>query len=659
MINKFKFIDLFAGIGGFHIAMHDLGGECVFASEIDKFARQTYECNFKNISPKLFLDDRFNDDIRKISPEQIPDFDVLCAGFPCQPFSQAGYKRGFNDNHNSERGNLFFNISEIIAAKKPKAFFLENVRGLSTHDNGNTLKVIRSILEDELNYSIYIKIVRATDYGLPQHRPRTFIIGFRDESFLKGFNFPPKKELKFNMSDVWEGHCDREIGFTLRVGGRGSSINDRRNWDSYRVNGKVVTLTEKEGKKMQGFPDWFKFNVSNTQAMKQLGNSVAIDAIRSVGSSMLDYMFSLSSNEEKKEVVKMNKGEWTEPYVFIRLINEKKIFLSNPNLTPNRDFLNISKITNHNINYEVHLNKEESIIKDKASSNKISSISNNLINNSVVNDISNQIINSKERTFEIKEIRDLEDKFKISLTKGGSSSDKSDIILDINNKNLSKQNQGFGIKSFLGSSPTLLNASSNTNFIYRIENFDKSKLDEVNQIKTKSKIKDRIEFIKSFGGEIIYEKSEKDIIENNLKKVDLQMPLIIGELLYLYYTQRISKVSDAVKLCHENGKLNKKVDYGDLETLIHITKKFLVDSMLGFFAGTKWDGKYTANGSIVVKKDLQLLGFHVIQIENLKSYLFENIRFDTPSSTRHRFGSLYLEKNNKLYFKLNLQLRFT
>ena len=144
---KFKFIDLFAGIGGFHLAMHRLGGECVFASEIDSQARKTYEYNYKTISPELYNNGLFNNDIRNIMPHDIPDFDLLCAGFPCQPFSQAGYKRGFNDNHNSERGNLFFNIVDIIEAKKPKAFFLENVRGLVNHDSGKTFKIIRDILE--------------------------------------------------------------------------------------------------------------------------------------------------------------------------------------------------------------------------------------------------------------------------------------------------------------------------------------------------------------------------------------------------------------------------------------------------------------------------------------------------------------------------------
>ena len=287
---EFTFIDLFAGIGGFHLAMHRQGGKCVFASEIDKFARLTYETNFKKIDPELFEQGLFNDDIRNISPSEIPDFDILCAGFPCQPFSQAGQKRGFDDNHNSERGNLFFNIADIIREKRPKAFFLENVRGLLSHDNGNTIRVIRDILENELGYSFHVKIVRALDYGLPQLRPRAYMVGFRDDNFMKAFDFPEHVKLKYTMSDVWGGKCSRDVGFTIRVGGRGSVIDDRRNWDSYLVDGNVKRLSYIEAKKMQGFPDDFEFPVSPAQAIKQLGNSVAVDAVEAVSRQMVKYL---------------------------------------------------------------------------------------------------------------------------------------------------------------------------------------------------------------------------------------------------------------------------------------------------------------------------------------------------------------------------------
>ena len=149
--NKYKFIDLFAGIGGFHIAFENVGAECVFASEWDDYARKTYEMNFKKSNPNLFKNGNFAGDITKVDASQIPDFDILTGGFPCQPFSQAGFKKGFNDT----RGTLFYDIVRIIKEKKPKAFFLENVRHLYRHDDGKTFETIKNILTNELGYSFY------------------------------------------------------------------------------------------------------------------------------------------------------------------------------------------------------------------------------------------------------------------------------------------------------------------------------------------------------------------------------------------------------------------------------------------------------------------------------------------------------------------------
>jgi DNA (cytosine-5)-methyltransferase 1 len=278
---KYKFIDLFAGIGGFHLAFHKAGAECVFASEWDEDARLTYEANFEKISPKLFKNDNFAGDITQIKKSSIPNFDILTGGFPCQPFSQAGHGRGFKD----VRGTLFFDIAEIIEAKKPQAFFLENVQRLHSHDNGKTFKIIQRVLTKELGYSFFHKIVRASDHGLPQHRPRIFMIGFRDPNIE--FEFPKKRELLFNMSDVMGGKVDREIGLTLRVGGKSSPIHDRRNWDGYIVNGQTRRLTPREALKMQGFPSNFKFPVNDSVAMKQLGNSVAVKAVHAYAKQIL------------------------------------------------------------------------------------------------------------------------------------------------------------------------------------------------------------------------------------------------------------------------------------------------------------------------------------------------------------------------------------
>lgn len=279
------FIDLFAGIGGFHLAFHNLGAKCVFVSEWDKPARETYKKNFEKIEPELFapetIDQTFTGDITTVLPKSIPDFDIITGGFPCQPFSQAGLKKGFNET----RGTLFFDIANIMKEKQPKAFFLENVRGLLTHDGGRTFATIQRVLTEELGYSFFYKVVKASDYGVPQHRPRLFMVGFKDKSI--DFEFPEPVKLTMTMDDVFDGKVNKTVGYTLRVGGRGSGLADRRNWDTYLVDGEVRRLSPKEGLRMQGFPDTFEFPVSETQAMKQLGNSVAVPAIQATANEII------------------------------------------------------------------------------------------------------------------------------------------------------------------------------------------------------------------------------------------------------------------------------------------------------------------------------------------------------------------------------------
>jgi len=245
-----------------------------------------------------------------------------------------------------------------------------------------------------------------------------------------------------------------------------------------------------------------------------------------------------------------------------------------------------------------------------------------------------------------------------SVIKGGTSSQKADIILDIKHKNFKKQNEGFGIKSYLGSKPTLLNASGNTNFIFEIKGIDESMIDDINGINTRTKLKDRINRIEELGGKFSYKGAEKETMNYNLKMVDSIMPQIIGYILLAFYKERISSLSKIIDHIHADKKINRKLKYGDKLSLTVKIKKLLVDILLGFFAGTKWNGEYESNGAIVMKNTGDCVGFHIINIENLKQYLFDYIKMDTPSSTRHRFGKIYKEKNGKLYFKLNMQLRF-
>lgn len=288
---NFTFIDLFAGIGGFHTAMHSVGGKCVFASEWDKYARLSYEANYKVISPNLFADNYkyFNEDITKQDPAEIPAFDVCCGGFPCQPFSIAGLRRGFEDT----RGTLFFNIANIIKRKvetgnPPRVLFLENVKGLKNHMKGETLKVILATLE-ELGYAYNYDVLNAKYFGVPQNRERLFIIAWYKKLVnVEKFKFPygitpegntiydktkdlPERVLKTQVSDIfepeyaidpyytisdrmWEGHQRRKERNKANGKGFGYSLfNDQSVYCStisarYWKDGSEILIDQSEKK---------------------------------------------------------------------------------------------------------------------------------------------------------------------------------------------------------------------------------------------------------------------------------------------------------------------------------------------------------------------------------------------------------------------------
>jgi DNA (cytosine-5)-methyltransferase 1 len=311
----FTFIDLFAGIGGFRLAMQRNQGECVFTSEWDKMAQRTYQANFGEIP--------FGDITKEETKKWIPKkFDLLCGGFPCQPFSLAGVvkknslgrKHGFEDE---KQGNLFFHIAEIIEKHRPKAFFLENVKNLISHDKGNTFRVIKKTLE-ELNYSFHWKVMDGK-YYVPQHRERTFMVGF-DKNVYKGkegFTFPdlpskrlydlpnvikPKVDNKFTLSDkLWnylqqyaQKHKEKGNGFGFGLVNRTDkklvtrTISARYYKDGAEIlvaqDGKNPRrLTPAECAKLQGYPSNFKIPVSDNQAYKQFGNSVVVPLIEAIG----------------------------------------------------------------------------------------------------------------------------------------------------------------------------------------------------------------------------------------------------------------------------------------------------------------------------------------------------------------------------------------
>lgn len=307
--NTFKFIDLFAGIGGIRLGFESVGGKCVFSSEFDEAACKTYEANFG---------EHPSGDITKIEAKDIPDFDILLGGFPCQAFSIIGKMEGFE---NETCGTLFFEIERILKEKKPKAFMLENVRNLTAHDNGNTFNVIRNHLE-ALGYNVYAKVLNALDYGVPQKRERIIIVGFLDNVFFK-FPDPIPSERRLKLSDILEGDVDKK--YFVKPNIRESRLmrlkdpNYPKPYISHENKAGSVTPhpyssclragasanyilinderrpTEREMLRLQGFPDDFKVVVSYSNIKHQCGNSVAVPVIKAVADEMIK---ALKLNEE-------------------------------------------------------------------------------------------------------------------------------------------------------------------------------------------------------------------------------------------------------------------------------------------------------------------------------------------------------------------------
>lgn len=299
------FIDLFAGLGGFRIALESLGAKCVYSNEWDKYAQEVYQMNFDEIP---------EGDITKVNAEEIPNHDILCAGFPCQAFSISGKRQGFEDS----RGTLFFDVARIVKEKKPKVVFMENVKNFSTHDNGNTLGVVEKTMV-ELGYTFYWSVLNSLDYGVPQKRERIYMVCFRNDLNVNDFEFPkpfklnkfvedfllPEKEVKdlivtrddlkivkddpkeninksYRLGTVGKGGQGERIysikGIAITLSAYGGGVFAKTG--GYLINGKTRKLHPRECAKIMGFPDSYKIHPNKNQAYKQFGNSVVINVLQ-------------------------------------------------------------------------------------------------------------------------------------------------------------------------------------------------------------------------------------------------------------------------------------------------------------------------------------------------------------------------------------------
>ncbi len=304
-----NFIDLFAGLGGFRLALESLGAKCVYSNEWDVHAQRVYADNFGDIPAG---------DITKVDEKTVPEHDILCAGFPCQAFSISGKQRGFEDS----RGTLFFDVARIIKEKRPKIVFMENVKNFASHDNGRTLSVVQATM-DELGYTFFHKVLNATDYGVPQKRERIYMVCFRKDLGIKTFHYPdpfkltrhvqdfllpddetisklyinrPDMRLN-NMPDDTFSNKSIRLGI-VNKGGQGERIYSTKGiaitfsaygggifakTGGYLINGKTRRLHPRECARLMGYPDTYKICPNNNQAYKQFGNSVIIDVLQLIG----------------------------------------------------------------------------------------------------------------------------------------------------------------------------------------------------------------------------------------------------------------------------------------------------------------------------------------------------------------------------------------
>lgn len=307
-----KFIDLFAGIGGFRLALESLGGNCVYSSEWDKHAQKVYAANFGETP---------DGDITQVDEKEIPEHDILCAGFPCQAFSISGKQRGFEDT----RGTLFFDVARIVKEKRPKVVFMENVKNFATHDGGKTLAVVKTTME-ELGYSFFHKVLNAKDYGIPQNRSRIYMVAFREDLGIENFDFPKPIKLETYVEDylienedlvshLYPNRSDivyngtEDINYdnkTIRLGivnkgGQGERIYSTKGvaitlsaygggvfskTGGYLIDKRPRKLHPRECARLMGFPEDYIMSERPGQAYKQFGNSVVINVLQLIASNI-------------------------------------------------------------------------------------------------------------------------------------------------------------------------------------------------------------------------------------------------------------------------------------------------------------------------------------------------------------------------------------
>ncbi len=706
---KLKSIDLFAGIGGIRMGFdrafgHDI--ETVFVSEWDENAQKTYKANF--------IDDfEIAGDITKIDEKDIPEFDVCLAGFPCQAFSLAGKHMGFDDDYKGTcRGTLFLDVARICEYHKPKVIFCENVKGLVIHDKRRTFNIICETFE-KIGYKVFYQILNSKDFGVPQNRERIYIVAFRNDIAPKEFKFPDKTDdtkcirdiletppvpAKYYLSETYietlrrhkARHAAKGNGFGYEIrdldgiagaivcGGMGRERNliiDKRQKDltpTTNIKGEINKegirkMTPREWARLQGFPDTFKLPLADTHLYKQFGNSVTVNVIEAISKEIKKVL-----NMQKPQKTTGNKGEWSEVYTFLKLLAEGKLYGADGDLNKKDNvFYDILKIVRNEQIGTLHfvIDNDERVINVKNDNGEIKVSVSKETFKSQADFLYGKIINTKgTAAFEIIETTQFMNDILCSKLKAPSF-DKSDITIKVHDFNTGlNPTLGFSIKSRLGKPSTLLNAGTNTNFIFEIcGNMDDEHMNNINnlfvekikngEVKKDISVASRMEYIQNNNLSLKFAKMNGSTFQNNLVLIDSDLPEIVGYTMLEYYFNSTNSIVQALNAVEQSNPLSYDLSEGH-KFYQYKFKKLLTESALGMLPGKVWTGRADANGGyIIVREDGEVLCYHLYNRNDFEDYLLNNTRFDRGGAGRHEYAVVN-KVDNKYYISLNLQIRF-
>ena len=678
-------IELFAGIGGIRLGFERAFGadvETVFVSEIDEHARKTYAANFPD-----FPVEKIAGDITKIDANDVPKFDICLAGFPCQAFSIAGRRGGFDDDyHGTCRGTLFLDVVRICEHRKPKIIFCENVKGLVNHDRGRTFKIICAAFE-QIGYKVFHAVLNSRDFGLPQNRERIYLVCFKNDIAPEKFDFPaPTDEIfsirdvldyspipaKYYLSDVYletlRKHRARHeaaghgFGYEIKnldgvsnalvCGGMGRERNlivDNRphsRTPTTKIKGNINAenirkLTPREWARLQGFDEDFNLILPDTQLYKQFGNAVSVNVIAAIATEIRRVI----------EPMRGNKGEWSELYALLRLLADGKIKadISDDCWLP---VLQVIREDSESFKLEFR-HSQKNFVELYSNNDRVCTIKTDELAG-MATKILDGINGGGDSAFEIDGAAEIMNA--LSLTKIKSPANrKADIEVKIHDPFTNYDRICcYSIKSDIGNPPTLLNASQATNFRFKIPDMNDALASEINAINTKSKVLDRVAKIPRLEFVEVFNENFAD----NLTFIDTQFNKIVAEMLKLYYCKGIANCTDLATKLEDDNPLK----FHNTKLYRHKIKKFLCAVALGLKPAKIWNGRDEANGGyIIVKESGDIVAYNLYNRDEFESYLLNNTRLETPSTKRYKFGTVYHNINvwgGGYFIDLNLQIRF-